>query len=292
LSLLAAVASSSPLSAQAEHHSLKLNTLYTPQLQDIGLYLKVRIDGGPALRMVLDSGSKNIVLDAAAARTLHKRRGAAVELFGFGATLRVAHMLQPGTLEMGDLVLRECEMAAVDGRLPDGIDGVIPLSLFAGFLVRLNVPGRTLKLDRYPDETPRDGSFSPVLKDSGMIYFTATVDESKHRKHDGYLLLDTGASFNAVSTSVIRMWAGFQFLSRKISLAGGAGDSEGLLLPPGLRFRFASRVVAADPAVVVDLSQLSEHHLFEVAGVVGYPALRDSVVTIDYRDSLIRIERK
>jgi hypothetical protein len=51
-------------------------------------------------------------------------------------------------------------------------------------------------------------------------------------------------------------------------------------------------VVLADPAVVVDLSALASHHGFAIAGVLGYPALRRSILTIDYRDALIRIEAK
>jgi hypothetical protein len=57
-------------------------------------------------------------------------------------------------------------------------------------------------------------------------------------------------------------------------------------------FRVGSRVLVADPAVVVDLSDLTRHHHFEISGVLGYPALRDSVVTVDYRDSLVRMARK
>jgi hypothetical protein len=67
---------------------------------------------------------------------------------------------------------------------------------------------------------------------------------------------------------------------------------EGFPLSPGVLFRCGDRVLSADPAVVVDLSSLARHHQFEITGILGYPALRNSIVTIDYRDSLVRIERK
>jgi len=61
-------------------------------------------------------------------------------------------------------------------------------------------------------------------------------------------------------------------------------------LPAGVRFRCGGRVFSGDPAVVVDLSDFARHHRFEITGILGYPALRNSIVTIDYRDSLVRIE--
>jgi hypothetical protein len=65
-----------------------------------------------------------------------------------------------------------------------------------------------------------------------------------------------------------------------------------LLLAHAVRFRFGSRVVSADPVVVVDLSDVGRHRQFEVTGILGYPALRRAIVTIDYRDSLVRIDNK
>jgi hypothetical protein len=40
----------------------------------------------------------------------------------------------------------------------------------------------------------------------------------------------------------------------------------------------------------VDLSTASRYHQFEVSGLIGYTALHDSMLTINYRDDLIRID--
>jgi hypothetical protein len=44
--------------------------------------------------------------------------------------------------------------------------------------------------------------------------------------------------------------------------------------------------------VVVSLDELQLHHRMEVAGIVGYPALRESILTISYRDGLVGIAAK
>jgi len=34
------------------------------------------------------------------------------------------------------------------------------------------------------------------------------------------------------------------------------------------------------------------HHRFDITGILGYPALRNSIVTMNYRDAQVRIEGK
>ena len=271
------------------HYSLKLNSLFTPATQTTGLFLKVRIDGGPDLRLLLDSGAQYLVLDKRAAAASGRSAGSTMELVGIGTSPKAARRVAPATVEIGDLTLRDCDVLAVDAPVLDGIDGVIPMSLFAGFLMHLDVPRKTLELEPYPPGAPgQDGNYSPVRASNCLLFLQAVLNES----HRGYVLLDTGATFNAISPAAARAWIHRPLLPGSIPLRGGTGDSDGLLLPAGVQFRFGSRVVSADPAVVVDLSEMTRHHQIEVAGVLGYPALRRSVVTIDYRDSLVRLDGK
>ena len=103
-------------------------------------------------------------------------------------------------------------------------------------------------------------------------------------------MLDTGATFSALSAEAARASRNYWSLANVISLRGSAGGIDGFQLPAGVRFRCGDRVLSGDPAVVVDLSDFARHHRFEISGILGYPALRNSIVTIDYRDSLVRIE--
>jgi hypothetical protein len=277
------------LAGPSRHYTLKLNSLFTPQAPVSGVFLKVRIDGGPALRLLLDSGAEYIVLDKRAASSSGRAGGSTMELVGLGTSSKVARRVSPGTVEIGDLVLRDCAIAAVDTPLIEGIDGVVPLSLFAGFLVRLDVPGKTLDLDPYPPDPPvQDGSYSPARADDRLLFLQAIVNES----HSGYVLLDTGAAYNAVAPAAAEAWKSYPLLSPRVSLRGGTGVADGFLLPSGVRFRFGSQVLSADPAVVVDFSEIARRLPFEVAGVLGYSALRRSIVTVDYRDAMVRITGK
>lgn len=277
------------LASPCQHYSLKLGTLFVPPSQPLGLLIKARIDGGVPLRFLLDSGAGDIVLDKRAAALLKRSAGSGLELVGMGPASGTARRAVPGEVQIGDLVLRDCPVLTVDRKLMEGIDGVIPMSLFSGFLLRLDVPGKSLELDPYPADPPLPGeNFAPVRADHRLLFLQAAVNGSQ----PGYVLLDTGATYNGVSPAAARAWKNYRRQSPDISLSGSSGAIDTFLLPPGMQFRFGSRVLSADPAVVVDLSAMAKHHNFEVSGVMGYPALRRSVVTIDYRDSLVRMDGK
>jgi hydrogenase maturation factor len=255
----------------------------------MGLYFRARIDGGPVFRMLLDSGSQHIVLDRHAAAKVGRLAGSDFELVGVGSVAKSCRRAAPGTLQIGDLILADCDILVVDSQLLEGIDGIIPMFLFADFLVRLDVPGKTLELDTYPADPPiQDSKYLPVRADNRLVFLHSVLNE----KQPGYVLLDTGATFNAVSPDAARASRNYWSLANAVALRGSAGGIEGYHLPPGVRFRCGERVLSGDPAVVVDLSDFARHHRFEITGILGYPALRNSIVTIDYRDSLVRIEGK
>jgi len=285
--LLAAAATINAADPPAAHYSLRLNSVITPEAQTMGLYFKARIDGGPILRMLLDSGAQHVVLDKRAAAKAGRTAGSDFELVGVGASARSCRRAAPGTIEISGLVLKSCDILVVDGQILDGVDGIIPLSLFANFLVRLDLPRKVLELDAYPADPPvRDASYLPVRTDNQLFFLRSVLNE----KQAGYVLLDTGATFSALSPEAARASRNYWSLANAISLRGSAGDIEGFQLPAGVRFRCGDRVLSGDPAVVVDLSDFARHHRFEITGILGYPALRNSIVTVDYRDSLVRIE--
>jgi hypothetical protein len=63
-------------------------------------------------------------------------------------------------------------------------------------------------------------------------------------------------------------------------------------VPEVLRFRVGGRDLQADPLVAIDLSMASRYYNFEVSGLLGYPALRNSVVIVNYREGRVQIDHK
>jgi hypothetical protein len=268
-------------------YAIKLTAFAKPPSPSAGLLLKVRIDGGPPLRLLLDSGADSIVLDKrAAAKSGHNARGA-LDLVGAGSKLKEAGTDMAAKVEIGDLTLRNCDLIIVPGKVLDGVDGIIPLSLFAGFLVRLDMPDKTLYLQPYRD-TPAGGRALPVRASRQLLFVKATINGLR----EGYMLLDTGAFYTALSEEAARGLGVSGLFASPLPLQGGAGAVEARLLSSSVHFRLGSRVIKTSQVVIAPLDQLERHHQMEIAGVLGYPALRDSVLTVNYRDGVVDIAGK
>ena len=272
-----------------ESHQIRLTAFVSPPSTAIGLILKARVDGGPLLRLLLDSGAEHLVLDRRSARKSGLQAGSELDLVGAGAPPKAARMTAARLVEIGEVRLRDCPVIVTDGQVLGGVDGVIPLSLFSGYLVRLDVPGRVLELQPYPDLQPAaDPAFVRARAQHNLLFLETRLADT----HKGYLLLDTGSSYNVISDATAAVLGQARSLAQHVSLVAGPGAAEGRLLPCRVPFRLGDRALALDPVVAVDLQEMSRRHGIDVSGVIGYPALAGSVVTVNYRESLVRIQAK
>jgi hypothetical protein len=57
-----------------------------------------------------------------------------------------------------------------------------------------------------------------------------------------------------------------------------------------VRFQIAGQELIPNEVVALDLSNLSRHYGVEVMGVLGFPALSNYILTIDYRNGRVKIE--
>ena len=269
-------------------YRLKLRPFVAPPNASVGLLVTARINGGPPLRLLLDSGTQYVVLDRKTAMKSGCSGGADLDLVGVGASsAELAKALRADTIAIADLTLRNVPVLITNHRIADGMDGVIPLSLFAGFLIRLDIPARTLDLQPYPAGPMDAAGAAQAVSSNELLFLRGVFDE----KHEGYFLLDTGAAYNAISEKLNRQLDRSELLaSSSVPMQGGTTAMDAPLFADRARLRLGSRELTAGPVVAVDLSAASRYHKLEVSGLIGYPALRDSVLTVNYRDGLVRID--
>lgn len=253
-----------------------------------GVLLRARINGGPALRLLLDSGAEHITIDRKAASKSPLRVVSDFLLVGAGdSPTRAAMTGVAERVEIGPVSFANCPVDVVRGRFAGGIDGVIPVSLFGAFLVRLDLPARTLALIPYPDGAPaRTASFSPTVRNRNLLLTKAVLDGAR----EGYVLLDTGAAYTGISPQTARALGSSPVES--FHMQGATGAVAGEMVQPGIRFRIADQELKADHPVALDLATISRYNGIEMIGVLGYPELRNTVLTVNYRDALVGIERK
>jgi len=268
-------------------YRLRLDRLAAPSVGPTGLLVRARINRGPELRLLLDSGAQHVVLDRRTAARSGCKGGAALDLVEPGAAgAEPATRLDDNTVAMSGLELNDVPVLISGRRLADGVDGVLPLSLFAKFLIRLDIPGRSLDLEPYPAGEPDDPGAVRAVASNRLLFLKGVFNETR----EGYFLLDTGASYNAISPALSRELNHGIAGAESISVQNGSADMEAPLFRFPARVRFGSRELSVNPVVAVDLSASSRYHGLEVSGLIGYPALSGCVITVNYRDGLVRID--
>jgi hypothetical protein len=263
-------------------YELKLQPFYPIPSRPAGVLLHGRINGGPPLRLVLDSGAGFIVIGAKAARSAGISASSEMELVGLGS--RPARVGWAETVEIGPVRFRNCRVALVEGNVIEGADGVIPLSLFSDFLLRLNLPEKTLGLIPYSREQDLASPSSREVTQRDLLLVAAVLNG----KQSGRVVLDTAAFCSAISREVAGSPRGL--LAPEIRIEAGTGAATGQLVSSAVHFQIAGQELIPNEVVALDLSNLSRHYGMDVVGVLGFPALRPYVLTISYRDALVKIE--
>jgi hypothetical protein len=268
-----------------QQYDLKLAAFSPAPRCPVGVLLHVRINGGRPLRLVLDSGAEFMVIGAKDARSVGLTPGPEMDLVGLEN--RAARVGRAEAVEIGPLSFRNCRVAFVKGKVIEGADGVIPLSLFSAFRLRLDLPDKTLGLIPYPRE---EDDAPPPTRDVAQhdLLLLATV---LNGKQNGYVVVDTGAFCSAISREAARTLRGFPMMP-EVRLSAGTGAATGQRVSSTVHFAIADQDVIPDEVVALDLSNLSRHYGLEVVGVLGFPALRPFIITIDYRNRLVKIEPK
>jgi predicted aspartyl protease len=271
-------------------YRLKLDPFLASPTRLVGMILKARVNSGPPLRLLLDSGANMITLDPSAAAKSNCGAGAIeLDLVGAGTQAAAgAKQTRAASVEIGALRLRDLPVLIADGGMGEGIQGVLPLSIFSGYLIRLDVPGKTLDLLPYT-AVPEEGTGNlQALSSNNLLFIKGTVNEGR----DGYFLLDTGASYNAVSQAVARQLRLSEALAERVPLQAGTTELSAPLVGTDVRLRFGARELGVGRVVAIDLSVASRYHNLDIAGLLGFPGLSGSVLVVNYRDGLIRIDSR
>ena len=270
-------------------YRLKLDPFVAPPTRLVGMIVRTRVNGGPPLRLLLDSGANMITLDPKSAAKSNCAGGIDLDLVGAGAQAAAgAKQVRAATVEIGDLLLRDVPLLISGKALGEGIQGVLPLSIFSAFLIRLDVPRKTLDLLPYPAESPDGSENLRALTTNNLLFVRGTVNG----RREGYFLLDTGASYIALSKTLARELNLSEALAERVPLQGGTTALDAPIVRGDVRLRFGARELEAGPVVTVDLSVGSRYHNLDFAGLLGFPALSGSVLLVNYRDGLVRIDSR
>ena len=245
-----------------------------------GLLVTARINGGKPLRLLLDSGAEGIYLNSREARKLDLESLGEARIAGLGQTGVVSGQVALArTLSIDAFQIENAILHVMDLVWLSEADGVIGTDVFQDFLVRIDAQKRTMDLVPYSAQNSASGT--RVYRVGHYLLVEGSVNDRSR----GYFMVDTGASSTVIApraaTSILPDTFG-----QEVNLRDARGPVRGGVAAPA-SLSFAGHELWDGQAIALDLADFSKQAGVEILGVLGFPALRQSPFTINYRDGWV-----
>lgn len=252
-----------------------------------GVLLASQING-KKLRLILDTGATGITLNPPAGAEVRPEFLVEAALTGFGsAPASAARMGRAASFECSGLRIANLLLNVSDKNLTTEADGFIGIDVFQDFLIRLDFPGRTLELTPF-SETPAEIQSNAACRNCMQAYRLGNLFLLRgivNGAAGGYFILDSGSPYTMVSRKLVPE-------DGRTGIFHGAGGGQKVALPSSLLgLRIGSWSLAGFDYAAFDADEVSFRIGTEIAGIIGYSALRDFAVTVDYRTGIVKFTK-
>jgi hypothetical protein len=190
---------------------------------------------------------------------------------------------------IGDLEFHDCFVQATPREIVE-VDGIIGMDIFSKYLITLDMPARKLRLEPMPAQS-KDGA--PAQTEAFSQTFTLghflLLPTAVGKKATGLFVVDSGSNANTISPELARLMPEMRAFNSPMSGASGVVNSSFIADDATLRF---AKVNRNDRISTLDLHSVSKDLGIEVSGQIGFSAMENMKLTIDYRDGLVRFVGK
>ncbi len=264
-----------------------------------GVGLKVSINGGHPLRLLLDTGASGIVVKQQAIDQAGLAHLGSFEATGVGDKGgRATFASVADSCSIGGLAYKTCVLEAVEGkaRISGYEDGLIGPDVFSDYVIAMDFQKRTLHLTPQPERPnnpqgydrvipPGEATFTKVFRYGHELLIPTKLND----KRWGLFLLDTGAEISNVDSTFAR-------LSTKIHeneymrVSGVSGEVKDVFRADKAVLQFSRYKQDNLDLTAFNLNTTSGHQELRLAGVLGIPVLSMFRLTIDYRNGLVNFD--
>ena len=281
-----------------------------------GAGLDVELNGKKR-RLEIDTGASGMLLSRSVAKSAGLVPELEVKTGGVGdqgpANSFVTHV---DDIKIGNMEFRNCMVRVLEQGDVLGVDGLIGTDVFRDYVVTLDIPGREMRigpLPKRPDEaaekptslntsdadgTPvsvadsaKDRYIAPEMKDwtpvfrSGHNLIFPTVIGNAPLK---LFLMDTGSSHGMISPEAAREVTHVSGGTDE-RVKGISGEVNKVLIADRVSITFAGVRQITEGMTSFDSAALGRSAGVEISGMIGFPTLRELVLSIDYRDNLVHV---
>jgi tetratricopeptide (TPR) repeat protein len=256
-----------------------------------GYGLRVRLNDRAAVTLLLDTGSSGVTITRKVAEKIgaHKLSEQALEGVGKSGPA-VGYKAWVDKVVIGDLEFHDCFVQATPREIAE-VDGTIGTDVFAKYLITLDLAAHKLRLEPLPqrgDDEPSNQAeaFTQTFSFGHFLLLPTEVG----KKAAGLFVIDSGANVNTISPELARLMPEMRAFNSPMSGASGVVNSAFIADNATLRFANVNR--RGERISTVDLHSVSKNLGVEISGQIGFSAMENMKVTIDYRDGLVQFLEK
>ena len=269
---------------------------------------------GKKKRFELDTGASGLLLSRSVARAAGLISEAESQGGGIGdqgpTTELLAHV---DDIKIGDLDFHNCLVRIFDKKDVLQVDGLIGADVFSSYVVTIDVPSRMVRLAPLPprpDDTaavsqtldtsgadaqnesaprnryvaPEMATWTKVFRSGHMLIFPTNINKGPWR----LFLMDTGASYEGlISIDAAKEVTGVR--GSDIVIRGVSGKVNDVHSADDITIYFGGVGQQLHGVPAVDLSAVGRSSGVEISGLIGFVTLRELIISIDYRDSLVHV---
>jgi tetratricopeptide (TPR) repeat protein len=251
-----------------------------------GYGLRVRLNDRATVTLLLDTGSSGVIITRKLAEKIGARKLSDQVLEGAGKNGGSAgYKAWVEKIVIGDLEFHDCFVHATPREIAQ-VDGTIGPDVFERYLVTLDFPAHKLRLDPLPAK-PADATASPTDAFTQAFNFGhfLLLPTDVDKKPAGLFVIDSGANANTISPELARSIPDMRLFNSPI--AGASGQANSAFIDDSATLRFAKVRKSGERISTLDLHSVSKDLGVEVSGQIGFSAMEEMKVLINYRDGLV-----
>jgi predicted aspartyl protease len=276
---------------------IPLLRLVTGAMQQRRYGLEVLVNGNP-LKLVLDTGAAGIVISRGVAAQAGLVRLSDATMQGIGDTTKVAngYRAQADHFKVGGVEYRNAPIQVAGQDLPDSADGLIGSNVFSEFLITLDFAAARMRLEPIPGYKRgeiEDRTDIPQMRDGVRVFrFGHLLLVPVHvNSHTGLFVLDTGAARTMMSYDLAAESSKVN-PDDQLAIRGLSGKVGNVYQTGDVVLEFGGFVQKNPAMTAIDTWQVSHRLGTEISGFLGLPVLDLFTLTLDYRDGVVKFERR
>jgi tetratricopeptide (TPR) repeat protein len=255
-----------------------------------GFGLRVRLNDRATVTLLVDTGSSGVTITRKLAEKIGARKLSEQALEGVGKSgPAVGYKAWVDKIVIGDLEFHDCFVQATPREIAE-VDGIIGMDVFSKYLVTLDMPARKLRLEPMPAQSNEGDPAKPeAFSQTFTLGHFLLLPTEVGKKATGLFVIDSGSNANTISPELARSIPEMRAFNSPMSGASGVVNSAFIADDAMLRF---AKVNRSDRISTLDLHSVSKDLGIEVSGQIGFSAMENMKLTINYRDGLVQFVGK